>query len=233
MGFRSRAWLAVLLCVVWSAAASADEAFRFETVDSLEAMTNFVHQRFVLGTPRDDLRRAFVTQGHATLMVNPADANVEKYLYDIDLCGYYVWRWNVSADFDADRRLRQAWVNGEPVFADGPQKPTPPTASAGRRQAILKGSRERPEAIKGETSLAYVTLDPDIDARSPHARFVVGSGPSRPDPLDFGKTWSYVNVDLWRSIFDPDDADAIVPYAGNCRTVDATLKRTFTKPLGK
>jgi hypothetical protein len=225
--------LSAFVAASWSIVAFAAEPFAFETVDSLDAMAKLIHQRFVLGTPRDDLRNVFVAQGQAKLTPNPTDPRTEKYLYDIDLCGYYVWRWNISADYDADLRLRQAWVNGEPVFGDGPQKALPPSDATGRRQAVVKGMRERPEAVKGDTSMSYLVLDPDVGSTASHAVFLTGTGPSRPDPVDFGATHVYTNVDPWRSIFDNDPADPLVAYQRNCRTVDATLKRMFTKPMGK
>jgi hypothetical protein len=219
-------------CSLSANAADVDAPFRFEAIDSLDAMTRFVHQRFVIGTLRDDLRRVFVTDGQATLVANPVAASTEKYVYDIDLCGYYVWRWNVSADYGPDHRLLQAWVNGEPVYADGPQKGTPPTDATGRNQAVVKGVRERPEAIKGESSLVYTILDPDVASKSAHRTYLTGTGPSKPNPVDFGATHVYTNVDPWRSIFDTDPASEIVGYDRSCRTVDATLKRMFTKPMG-
>jgi hypothetical protein len=226
MIIRMRRPIILVALILASASARADDvaSFRFEAVPSLDDMSALIRQRFALGAARDDLRRTFVAQGHATLKVNPSDANVEKYLYDIDLCGYYVWRWNISADFDAGGRLQQGYVNGEPVFASGSPKLAPPKGPDGHKQAIVKQQRPRPEAFKGESSLGYVLYDPDVESKAPHPRFLLGAGPSKPDPVDMGRLITYSSVDPWRSIFDDDPADRIVGYAGDCTAVDAKMK---------
>jgi hypothetical protein len=224
--------LSALLLLSAHANAADGTPLRFEAVPSLANMSALIQQRFAPGVSRDAVRQAFVIEGHATLKVNPADANVEKYLYDINLCSYYVWRWNISADFDASGRLLQTYVNGEPVFASGPSKVPPPTGPNGHKQAIVKGQRARPEASKGESSLAYVMYDPDIESKAPHPRFVLGAGPSKPDPLDMGKLITYTSVDPWRSIFDDDAADRIVDYTGDCAAVDQKMKGARPAPKG-
>ena len=111
--------------------------FRFETVISLDSMTKFLRSQFRLGSDRDELRRTFVGEGHATLKVRAGEVGTEKYLYDIDLCRYYVWRWNISADFDISGRLQQLYLNGNPVLAEGtPKKIVPKVAEAGKKASI-------------------------------------------------------------------------------------------------
>ena len=76
--------------------------------------------------------------------------------------------------------------------------------------------RARPEADRGEKSLAYMLLDLDGDLKTIEDQALLGAGPSRADPQNFGKAINYENVDPWRSIFDNDPADFIADYAGKC-----------------
>jgi hypothetical protein len=199
--------------------AQTSGSFRFEAVASLDDMNRLFAARFPLGTPRDAVRRAFVDEGKATLKVHPLRAEVEKYLYDINLCGYYVWRWNISADFDAGGRLVQGYVNGEPVFATGPQKLDVKDFKTGH-QAMYKVSRPRPEASKGETQLVFTLFDADSNTSTIDDELAAGAGPSRLDPAHMGQMHVYGGVDPWRSIFDKDDAARIVSYAGSCQEAD-------------
>ncbi len=146
--------LSAPICV---AATGAMSGFQFEDVTTLDDMQQAIRSRFSLGSSRDELRAVFVTEGNATLKPNPLHSNVEKYPYDINLCGYYIWRWNISADYDQQGKLQQAYVNGEPVFANGTQKRTPKDLPAGTAK-ILKGTRLRPEASKGESQLSFIGL---------------------------------------------------------------------------
>jgi hypothetical protein len=209
-----------LSCSGPSSAASGS-AFQFESIKTLNDMATFVRERFPLGSSRNDLRRTFVTEGHATLKANQNEADVEKYIYDIDLCSYYIWRWNVSSDYDRDGRLLQAYVNGNIVFPDGkPKKMIPKVAEEGRKASILRVERPRLEAYKGEKSLGFILFDRDSDTKTTNDQAAIGAGPSRADPFDFGKMITYTDVDPWRSIFDSDSADRIVPFQGDCAEVD-------------
>lgn len=202
------------------------EPFKFESVASLDDMTAFVRARFPLGSQRADLRRAFVAEGHATLKMRPDDAKVEKYLYDINLCRYYIWRWNISADFDADGKLRQIYVNGNPAIEGGtPKRIVSKVAEEGKKASIYRVQRPRPEAFKGEKSLVFLLFDRDSDPTTTDDQAAAGAGPSRPDPLNMGKMITYFDVDPWRSIFDNDAADAIVPFEGDCSAADALYER--------
>ncbi|MCR4300551.1 MAG: hypothetical protein NUV51_02995 [Sulfuricaulis sp.] len=188
-------------------------------------MSGFIRQHFSLGSSRDDLRRVFVTEGQATLKRHPQEKGVEKYIYDINLCNYYVWRWNVSADFDANGKLQQAYMNGNITFQNGkPKKEVSKVAEAGKKASIYKAQRPRPEAYKGEKSLGYILFDRDSDAKTIHDQAAVGSGPSRVDPVDMGTMTVYKDVEPWRSIFDQDRADRIAPYQGDCEAVDKILQ---------
>ena len=200
--------------------------FHFESMHSLDDMRASIRRRFALGTERAALRRAFVTDGRAALFTHPTQAGVEKYVYDIDLCSYYVWRWNVSADFDERGLLRQAYVNGDVVFPDGvPKRVVPKTASVpGRNASIYRATRPRPEAFKGESSLVYMLFDGDSDPKTIDDRTAIGAGPTRPDPLDMGTLYVYGDVDPWRSIFDMDDVEPIAQFRGDCAKVDAHLE---------
>ena len=205
--------------------ASAESPFTFESVVTLDDMSSLVQAKFPLGTSRANLRRAFVEEGHATLKVRAGDPGIEKYIYDIDLCHYYVWRWNISADYDASGQLRQAYVNGNIVFPNGnPKKVIPKVAEEGKKASIYRKQRPRPEAYKGESSLGFLLFDRDSDPRTTDDQALIGVGPSRADPTNMGKLVTYTDVDPWRSIFDFDAADRIVPYQGNCNKVDELIK---------
>ena len=104
------------------ASAHGQSSFQFESVTTLDDMQRFMRSNFPLGADRASLRKSFIEQGKATLKTHPTQIGVEKYLYDINLCSYYVWRWNISADFDSSGKLLQAYVNGEPVHAAGDRK---------------------------------------------------------------------------------------------------------------
>lgn len=189
----------------------------FESVVTLQDMRQLVMAQFPLGTPRDTLRSALVDQAKASLRPHPSRQGTEKYLYDINLCRLYVWRWNISADYDAQGRLAQAYINGFAVFPDGVSvPPVVPDAAHKATQKILEMQRARPEADRGEKSLAYMLLDLDGDMTTIEDQALLGAGPSRADPTNFGKAINYENVDPWRSIFDPDAADFIAKYAGKC-----------------
>lgn len=208
--------------------------FQFENVHSMDEMQHEVQMKFSIGSPRQQLREVFVVEGKATLKVNPLHADVEKYLYDINLCSYYVWRWNISADYDGRGRLQQAYINGEPVFANGRQKRTPKDLPAGTPM-ILKGTRLRPEATKGATTLPFLAYDGGSPSQSASQSYVdrlaTGAGPTRADPTDMGTIHAYAGVDLWRSIFDGDGAGVIHPYQGSCTAADEKYsKRKFALP---
>jgi hypothetical protein len=141
----------------------------------------------------------------------------------INLCSYYIWRWNISADYDPGGRLLQAYVNGNPIFPAGPQKKDPKTFTVGangKKASVFKMMRPRPEASKGEKELASVVVDADSDLRTIDDQILIGGGPSQPDPVDMGKLIVYQNVEPRRSIFDLDSADRIVSYSGDCAKVD-------------
>jgi hypothetical protein len=203
----------MLASLAWAQPAAP---FRFDSVHSLDEMQSFVRAAFAPGASRGALRKTFVDEGGGSLRLHPRHARVEKYLYDINLCALYVWRWNISADYDDDGRLLQAYVNGEPVHASGPQKKDGKTLIVGDRGKILKTGRPRPEASKGEKMLTYLMLDGDGDTATLDDQVLMGGGPSRPDPTNMGKLIAYTNVEPWRSIFDADPADRIVDFAGSC-----------------
>ena len=204
----------------------AGSQFHFESIHSLDDMRAWIRQRFPLGAERAAVRRAFLTDGRAQLRMHPSQVGAEKYLYDIDLCSYYVWRWNVSADFDERGLLRQAYVNGDIVFPNGtPKRIVSKGPSApGRIASISRVERPRPEAFKGESTLTYLLFDGDSDLTTIDDQAAAGAGPTRPDPLDMGKLFVYGDVEPWRSIFDFDAAEPIAQYRGDCGAADAFFK---------
>lgn len=199
-------------------------SFDFESVTSLDDMSSLLRSRFGLGTSRTDIRRTFVDEGKATLKVKAGNSAIEKYIYDIDLCHYYIWRWNISADYDSNHQLRQAYVNGNPIFPDGISKRiVSKVVEKGKKSSIYRGQRPRPEAYKGEKSLGFLLFDRDSDPATTDDQALVGGGPSRADPMNMGKLVVYNDVDPWRSIFDFDAADRIAPYRGDCKEVDKRM----------
>jgi hypothetical protein len=215
----------LICCGFMSAAAHSVESFRFEAFPELAEMRGYIEKEFALGASRETLRTAFIEQGKATLKINPNQIGTEKYLYDINLCGYYVWRWNVSADFDAQGKLLQAYVNAEPIFKDGtPKKDPKDVHSRTGKSVILKIQKSRPQASKGESVITALVLDKDSDTRTTDDQFVQVGGPTRADPLDMGNLHVY-DGELWRSIVDADDAGTIVPYVGDCSAVDVRVEQ--------
>jgi hypothetical protein len=207
------------------ASAQAQPSFQFESVVTLDDMQRFVRSNFPLGADRASLRKAFVEQGKATLKTHPTQIGVEKYLYDINLCSYYVWRWNISADYDSSGKLLQAYVNGEPVHAAGTPKKDSKIATIaqpGKTAGIFRTERLRPEASKGEKHLGAIVADADSNLRTIDDQILMGAGPTRADPANLGTMRTY-EVEPWRSIFDIDDADRIDPYAGDCTKADAVM----------
>lgn len=212
-----------MLCVAmiawWSTAAQAAEPFRFEAETSLDEMSALARGRFSNQSTREEVRAIFVSQGGATLIAHPRRANIEKYIYDINLCSYYVWRWNISADYGRDGKLEQLYVNGAPVL-DGARQPELP-----KKGPFYQLARPRPEAFKGEFSLAAIVADRDGDLKTTDdMEILTGVGPTRADPLDMGRAINNPGV-VWRSTFDFDDAKAIAPYAGDCAAVDAAFEK--------
>jgi hypothetical protein len=196
--------------------AQQEAPFHFESVSSIEQMQSFVRTQFPPGAAKDALHRTLVDEGGGSLRRHPHLANTEKVLYDINLCKLYIWRWNISADYDDGGHLLQVYVNGEPMHASGPQKKDPKLVVVGDKGKILKAGRPRPEASKGEKMLVYTLLDGDGNTATTGDQLAMGGGPSRADPRNGGKLVMYHNVDPWRSIFDADPADRIVDYGGMC-----------------
>lgn len=211
-------------------AGTTSAPFQFASIRTLDEMSSFLRQHFSLGSSRSDLRHVFVTEGQATLMIHLQDVGVEKYIYDVNLCNYYVWRWNISADYDADGKLQQAYMNGNIIFADGrPKKVASKVAEEKKKASIYRAQRPRPEAYKGESSLGFILFDRDSNTKTIHDQAVIGSGPSRVDPIDMGKMVVYTDVEPWRSIFDKDNADHIAPYQDDCTAVDKFMQNRKAK----
>lgn len=203
---------ALFLAASCAAVARAETPFRFEGFYSLDTMRAYIEKTFPLGTPREDMRKAFVEQGKATLKQNPVRPAVEKYLYDIDLCGKYVFRWNISADFDDAGKLAQAYVNGRFVFMTGLTPRTLKVFEASSKLKRVVVDRPRPEMKGTRKYIRYRMYDTDGDMGTLDDRMAEGEGPAEADPFAMQKIVFYRDVELWRSIFDPDDADKVVPY---------------------
>lgn len=198
---------------------AAAAPFRFEAEVSYDDMKTFVARTFSTASTRDQVRTVFVGQGGATLVGRPGKADIEKYIYDINLCSYYVWRWNISADFGHDGVLAQIYINGAPQLGGAPEPALP------KKGPFYVITRSRPQAFKGEKELKAVVADgggnPENTA---DMKILTGVGPTRADPLNMGHAVNEPGV-VWRSIFDADDAKFVAPYPGDCTAVDAKLNK--------
>jgi len=193
--------------------------FRFPKYVSLEEMRSYLSQNFEKGDDANKLRNIFIDQGGASYYIHPEHPRVEKYIYDINLCRLYVWRWNISADYDENLKLVSLYLNGEPVpgLSDGTNGIVPvANENEVLVEQILRGSRPRPEADLGENSLGFLINDRDASSNRIDDLVIVGAGPSRADPNNLGRMVAYTNVALWRSIFDFDPASSIAQFSEEC-----------------
>ena len=201
------------------ATSAAAAPFRFEAEVSYDDMKTFVARMFSTNSTRDQVRTVFVEQGGGTLIAHPRKADIEKYIYDINLCSYYVWRWNISANYGRDGKLVQIYINGTPQLG-GAAEPALP-----KKGPFYMITRPRPQAYKGEKELKAVVADRDgAPKTTDDMDILTGVGPTRADPLDMGHAVNEPGV-VWRSIFDFDDAKFIAPYPGDCGAVDAKLSQ--------
>lgn len=233
-----RAFLTLFFLLVFATCGAAAEAadknkrFSFHDIKTVMEMELFIQDNFPLGTKREELHKTFVLQGNATLKNHPTQTGVEKYLYDINLCNYYVFRWNISVDFDADGLLVQAYINGLPVFLNGrPRKRINFAEHRGSRVKLSRQYRDWPQADKGAKRLYYTLLDMDSDPNTIDDQALVGYGASRADPADFGKLVKYAEVEPWRSIYDDDQTIEVYDYKGSCKPADAKMiGKTLNEP---
>lgn len=200
----------ILLATLLPRPGLAEPPFRFESIKAYNDMRNMVESRFKLGSDRDDLRKVFVEEGKATQVTRPGRDTTEKYIYDINLCGFYIFRWNISADYDDGGKLRQAYVNGLPVFMAGPAQLEP--KGMGGKTRYASADRPRPQVAKGMKKIPFMQLDIDGDAATIDDQFATGHGPSRADPYFLDAGVSYKDVEVWRSIYDADDTSSIADY---------------------
>lgn len=215
MSIRAIAITAAFAMQAVSGAAAAP--FRFEAEVNYDDMKAFVARTFTTAATRGQVRAVFVEQGGATLIAHPHKADIEKYIYDINLCSYYVWRWNISADYGHDGKLAQIYINGTPQLGGAPEPALP------KKGPFYMITRPRPQAYKGEKELKAVVADRDGNPKTTDdMEILTGVGPTRADPLDMGRAVNEPGV-VWRSIFDFDDAKFVAPYPGNCAEVDAKL----------
>jgi len=192
-------------------------SFRFETILSLDQMRSYLQKQFPLGTSKSDVQDHLVVQGKARMYLHPDQPNVEKYVYDINLCKLYVWRWNISANYNSTGTLTQIFMNGEIVHSAGDApRAHEDVKKSGDRAQILKMKRPRPEARLGKSMLVFLAYAVDGEKTEDYDLFIIGAGPSRADPSNLGKVHVYTNVELWRSIFDKDPAWAVRPSPKSC-----------------
>lgn len=213
--------LCVILLLSLSTSAYAGDRFNFESIKSVPEMEELIQDKLPLGTPREEVERIFVLQGHATLKHHPTQKDIEKYLYDINLCDYYIFRWNISADFDTGGSLVQAYINGIPVFKDGKPKRPQPVPPPGQKPKVIKSARNWPQAKKGGQRLNFLLFDADGDTTTTDDQMIAGLGATNVDPANFGPGIRYTDVEPWRSIYDDDVSNDIAAYTGSCKEADA------------
>ncbi|MFT6659696.1 hypothetical protein [Maritalea sp.] len=210
--------LILILIVLSSASPAFSNKFRFEDYPDLDQMKVFLEQSFSTDSSVIELRATFVESGQATLISHSEVPYVEKYIYDINLCRIYVWRWNISADYTKAGKLVGLYLNGDTVLENPNGDPASFVATPKiGQETIFRGQRPRPQADLGETSLGFLGYDQDNGRDVWVDMTITGTGPSRADPNDLGKMHAY-NTNLWRSIFDPIDAKFIANYSGDCPT---------------
>ncbi|MCC7036709.1 MAG: hypothetical protein IT560_05310 [Alphaproteobacteria bacterium] len=200
----------ILAAILLPRAGLAEPPVRFESIKAYNDMRGMVEKRFKPGSDRDDLRRVFTEEGKATQVTRPGRDTTEKYIYDINLCGFYIFRWNISADYTDDGKLLQAYVNGLPVFMAGPALLEP--KGMGAKTSYASVDRPRPQVTKGKKKVPFMQLDIDGDPATIDDQFATGHGPSRADPYFLDAGVSYKDVEVWRSIYDADDAAVIADY---------------------
>lgn len=207
--------LMIILLILLPLQAQAAAPFRFEDIGGLDAMRAYIESHAPLGTPRETLRQVFVAEGGATLKTHPSAAGTEKYLYDINLCGHYMWVWNISADFDGRDKLAQAYVNGRRVFMSGTVPDSvSETGDVPETLRFINSARRWP-AVPGVRKMPYQLFDADGDIHTTGDQWASGAGPAYVDPVRLNEMVVYTRVDPWRSIFDADAPDTIHMYA-NC-----------------
>lgn len=216
LSHRIRQALAALGFLVLAPGA-ANAAFKFEQFASLDDVRGYITAHLPLGSARENVRHIFVEEGGARVQSYPGNPTIEKYTYNINLCRTYVWRWNISANYNADGSLTQAFVNGEPVHAAGdPRRSSQAVQKPAGRGKIEKGWKHRPEADRGENALAYIRLNLEASSNDVGNKFIIGGGPTRADPANMGALHAYSDVEQWRSIFDDERGEPVHDYSGNC-----------------
>lgn len=210
----------LLLAVILGASlpATAAAPFRFQDYPTLDAMRVYIENNFPLGSKREDLRHAFVDEGKALLVEHPRQKGVEKYILDINLCDHDIFRWNISADYDDNGKLLQAYVNGRFVFMAGKTPFTIPPYAVTKRSKTRMTARIRPDAPGGKNVLKYWLFDADGDPKTPDDETADGTGLQRADPGYTNQPVEYQKVEPWRSIFDDDDAGPLVNFP-DCKRV--------------
>jgi len=206
----------VLLLFCLPLTARAAEVFHFEDSHSLDDMRGYIEKNVPLGTPQAEVRQLFVTQGGGTLKVHPSQKGVEKYIYDINLCGSAIFVWNISADYDAAGKLVQAYVNGRRVFMDG-KKPQALRYDADDHtlgnMRMINSARRWPQITKGIKKMPYQLFDADGNIHTIDDQYANGAGLTYTDPLRLNEMTLYREVEPWRSVFDADEAEQVHMYA--------------------
>lgn len=214
-----RFFLLIVFLLAFAAPAAAQVRFSFDDIQNVPQMEQYIRDRVGLGTPKEEVERIFVLQGRATPRKHPRIPGLVKYLYDINLCQYYVFRWNISVDYDSKDKVVQVHLNGTPVFPEGLMRPAPAVAP-GTKAKIIRATRDWPQAKKGAKQLNYMLFDADGNTDTVDDQTITGLGASRVDPANFGEGIRYSDIPLWRSIYDDDLSNDIGEYKGSCKEAD-------------
>lgn len=196
-----------------------EEDFSFNDVVSIEDMENLIIDQFPLGSARSDVVETFVEQGGAVAERHPTRGHVERYTYDIDLCGYYLWRWNISADYSDADKLTQVYVNGKRTHPDGTAPRSIPELPNDGKGHIFRAIEERQLAVRGENEIHFIAVDVDKDLATIEDQWISVATPGRADPLNLGKVVAYNAVERWRSVVHGSPSKSAPKFAGDCKKI--------------
>ena len=200
--------------------ARAAEPFTFEAHPDIADIQAYIQNNLPVGTSRSVVRSIFVDQGGATVIFRPGIKSSEKYLYDIDMCHYYLFHWNISMDYDSKDNLRQAYIQGEPVFLDQPNDGDSHHTDPAIKVNILELVRARPQAYKGDNYIYAQVIDWNPADAGDYDKDVFVGGPTRASFPDAGHVHVYRSK-LWRLIVDESSAAKTVEYQADCKSIDA------------
>ena len=119
-----------LALLISSGSARAAEPFDFQNYKDPLELAAYLRQTLPVGTSKESAERTLVTEGQATAYPMPFDPQTIVYLYDVNLCDKYVWRWNVNAKYDATGILEDLYLYDQNIHDPGKKYTTRRPASS-------------------------------------------------------------------------------------------------------